>query len=231
MATKNYVISHTGKVLGSDKVTLSQNQISPQRETAIISWECPRKYESISYAGRQHPTRFIPRTHQEVSGTADDDTVVSLDGNIQPIAGETNPEEWDYPPVVAYNVTQSTDYTDDLEYDFTADEVTLPEDPADGDTVKLWPILTEGQIKMVGINQLGQEEGALYPWGVPVYKFHDFPQLQAGFELNLHGNVNWTRHEKVELRLDSPRQIVWEDPDYPRGSYVSTIEQDVAIEL
>lgn len=223
-------ISHTGGELGSDAVTLSQNQVDPQRPTPILEWTCPRKYESVRYVGRRDPTRFVPRTMESFDGSTGDDTVHEVDAVLQPIAGETDLEDQDYPVVVAVNVA-SGDEIEVVDIDYGTNEVTLGTDPADGETVKLYPILTEGSIKFQGRNQLGQREGTLYPYGTPPYIWHDMAQYQEGREVNLHGNARWGRQETLEVLLDSPQQIIWEDDDYPLGGYVSRLEQDVRIEL
>lgn len=228
--TQQYTITHTGGVLGEDNVTTATNQTSPQRETAILSFTGARKFEEIEYVGRRDATRFVPRTTETLTGSADDDTVVSLEANIQPIAGEEDLDDQDYPVVVAYNVTQGTEI-ELADVNYATNEVTLASDPADGDSVKLWPIMTDGQIQFRLVNQFGQEEGRVYPWTTPIYRWHDFPQLKAGREINLHGSVTWQENETVEVLLDAPQEITWEDADYPHGQYVSTFDQDVEITL
>ena len=228
--TQEYTVSHTGGVLGSSKVTTASNQVSPQRETAIISFEVPRKFSEVEYVGQRDATRFVPRTTEEITGSAGDDTVVSLQANIQPIAGEEEIADQDYPVCVAYNVTQGQQVAIDA-VDYAADEVTLADNPADGDTVKLWPIMGDGDLQFRLVNQFGQEEGRVYPWATPIYRWHDFPQLKRGREINLHGSVTWQENETVEVLLDAPQAITWEDDDYPEGAYVSTFEQDVEITL
>jgi len=230
---QEYTISHTGSVLdpdGDGLVERFQNQVSPQRETPILEFECPRKFEEIRYVGRRDPTRFIPRTVESITGSAGDDTVVSLTADIQPPHGETDPNDQDYPPVVAYNVDQGAEVAIDS-VDYAANTVTLASDPADTETVKLWPIITEGSIQFEGVNQFNQVEGPVYNWETPVRKWHDFEQNKRGTEINLHGRIFWSRYERLRVTMDSPRQIVWEDSDYPRGAYVSTFEQDVEIQL
>lgn len=227
---QDYTISHTGSVLGSEYVTRSQNQTAPQRETAVLSWECPKKFEELRYVGRRDATRFIPRTTESISGTTGDDTVVSLTADIRPIAGEEKISEQDYPVVVAYNATTATQ-VDIASVDYAANEVTLATDPASGDTVKLWPIIGDGSVQYRAVNQFGQTEGLVYPWPTPVYRWHDFKQLKRGREINQHGSVKWGRYEKVEVVLDSAQKITWTDADYPEGEYVSTLEQDLQIAL
>jgi len=97
--------------------------------------------------------------------------------------------------------------------------------------VKLYPIMSDGTVQFRLVNQFDQEEGRVYPWATPLYRWHDFPQLKRGREVNLHGAVEWQESERVEVLLDAPEQIVWNDPDYPLGEYVSTFEQDVTITL
>jgi len=228
--TQEYTLSQTGGLLGTDMVTTASNQTAPQRETSIISFEVPRKFSEIEYVGQRDATRFVPRTTESITGTAGDDTVVTLQANIQPIAGEEEIADQDYPVCVAYNVTQGVQ-VDISSIDYATDEVTLATNPADGDTVKLWPIMGDGEVQFRLVNQFGQEEGRVYPWATPLYRWHDFPQLKRGREINLHGSVTWKENETVEVLLDAPQAITWEDADYPEGQYVSTFEQDVEITL
>jgi len=129
--TQRYTLSHTGSVLGDSLVTIEQNQVAPQRETSVIAFECPRKFDSIQYVGQRDSTRFVPRTVQVVNGTVNDDTQVDLNVNVQPVAGEEALDDQDYPAVVAYNVTQGAE-VDVESVDYNADTVTLASDPADG---------------------------------------------------------------------------------------------------
>ena len=231
--TAERTLTQTGGVVnhqGDTNVSTSQNQTSPQRETPIIEWTCPRKFEQIEYKGQRDATRFIPRTTETLTGSANDDTVVSLNANIQPIAGETEIADQDYPVVVAYNVTQGTQI-DIADVDYSANEVTLATDPADGDSVKLWPIMSEGTVQFRVRNQIGHKLGALYPWEQPVYTWHDYPQLMRGREINLHGGATIGHNDTLQLVLDAPQKITWEDSDYPLGAYVSTIEQDAVVTL
>lgn len=228
--SQRYTISHTANVLGEEYVERSQNQVDPQRETAVLSLEGPRKFERLEYVGRRDATRFVPRTMETVTGTADDDTVVSLDANLQPVAGEEDIDDQEYPAVVAVNASTG-DQLEIADIDYSANEVTLGSDPADGEEVKLYPILNEGTVQLRALNQFNQVIGHVYPWSTPVYRWHDYKQLKRGTEVNLQGRVSWGRYERVEVMLDSPRQIVWQDEDYPEGEYVSTFEQDLTIQL
>lgn len=239
MPTQNYTISHTGSVLGDDAVTRAENQTSPQRETPVLSFECPDNFDSIQYVGRRDATRFIPRTMQSAtvadddnSGTLEDgELTISLDATIQPVTGETAIDEQPYPVVEAVNVTQGTelDPETDLDVDYAANTVTIHSDVvADGDTVKVYPILADGTLKLYTANALGQTEGPVYPWDFPLRRFHDMKQDKRGTEINLHGSATVETFDEIEVHVDSPHPVVWEDADYP-GAYVSEFEQDVAI--
>jgi hypothetical protein len=219
-------LTQTGNEVGSSNVSLTQN--AANTNSPIISWTCPRKFDSIRYAGGRHKTRFVPRYEQTVSGTAGDDTVVTLDGDIQPIAGEEKLDEHPYDAVVAYNVTQSST-VDISAIDYNANEVTLASDPADGDTVKLWPILIEGTVQYRGLDQFSHEIAPLDEWSTPVHVFHDFDQMKNETEIHLVGAAEWEESETLALYMDSPRQIVWQDSDFPNGAFVSQIEQRVDV--
>lgn len=238
---QRYTASHTGNVLGEEYVDTMQNQTEPQRESAILAFEGPKKFESLEYVGNRDSTRFIPRSVETDTYTDDDasgaleagERTTALAANLQPVAGEKELGEQDYPAVVAANVTQGVQINaSDLTLDYAADEVTVAESAvADGDDVKFWPIINEGTVQYRALNQFDQVEGTVYPWPTPVYRWHDFEQLKRGTEVNLQGRVSWGRYETVEVLLDSPRQIVWKDADFPEGEFVSTFEQDLSIHL
>lgn len=226
MVTQQYTISHSGSVLDPQdegNVEHSQNEVGA--ESTVLSFTCPKNFDRVSYQGRRDPTRFIPRTMEEFTGDGAT-TTFDLSARIQPIAGETDLDEQDYPVVVAVDVPNGEVAIESIDY--ATGEVTLAAAPADGNAVKLYPILTEGTIKYRGIDALGLPQGPVDKWGFPVYRFHDFHQDERGQQLRLHGSVFWERQEVVELMMDSPHQVVWEDADYP-GAYVSTFEQDVEI--
>lgn len=220
-------ISHTGSELGAEYVSLLSNQISPQRESAVISFEVPRKYESLTFDGEAHSTKFVPRTMESVD--SDGTTTVPVSSKIQPVAGEEDVEDQVYPVAVVVDTTAGAQI-DVVSADYAANTVELESAPASGNVLKVYPILAEGTVKMQGVNQFGQVEGAVNKWSLPIYRFHDFNQDEAGFEINLQGRVNWGRNETLEILVDSPHQVVWEDADYP-DAFVSTLEQRVNIEL
>lgn len=226
-------VNHAGQVLGADQVTLKQNQVAPQSLSTIIEFTLPKKFKELTYIGQRDATRFIPRTMESFDGTAGDDTVQELTADIQPIAGEEDLADQDYPVVQAVN-TATGNEIEITAIDYAANEVTLGTDPGDGETVKLFPTITEGNILIQARNTLEQNVGRVWPWPTPVFKWHDFHQLQRGREINLHGTLTLGRHETMEVMLDSPRQIVWEDQDYSDaglGEYVSKLDQDVEINL
>ena len=222
-------ISHTGTELGEDEVSLSQNQIDPQRQTEIISFECPRKFESIRYRGARHWTKAQLRALVEIEN-ADPVAEQSLDHNLIPVAGEEDIEDQPFPIVVGYNVTQDADL-EIVDVDYAANSVTLSEAPTADDHLKFYPALTRGSVKYRGVNQFGQIEGPLDKWDTPVYRWLDFNQDKRGTEINLQGSIEFGRHERMEMVLDSPQQVVWEDEHYPAGAFVSNFEQRVDIEL
>ena len=233
-ATANRVqertISHTGSVLGADKVTTSQNQISPQLETPIIGFECPKKFEMIEWVGQRDAIRAELRYMETFDGDGAE-TDFTLTGDVMPVAGEKAIADQPFPAVVAYDTDAGAEVAVDS-INYATNEVTLASAPNSAtDNVKLYPVLCEGTIKIRGINQFDQVEGYAYQWSTPVYRFVDFNQLQRGREVNLHGSASWGRYEEIEFVVDSPRQIEWDESDYPQGAYSSTFEVDVMIDL
>lgn len=221
-------LTHAFHEVGEENGVLRQN--TPDVNSPVLEWTCPRKFQSIRYAGGRHKTKFVPRTKQTITGTVNDDTVVALNSDIQPIHGETNPDEMSYDPVVAYNVTQGVE-VDIADYDFANNEVTLAADPADTEEVALFPILTEGTLQYRGLDQFGHEISPLDEWSTPIHVFHDFEQGRNETEVHLIGAAQWSEAETLALYIKSPHQIVWEDSAYPRGRYVSTVEQRVDVSV
>lgn len=227
---QEFTISHTGSVLddGNNEVVREAN--TADSPDAILSFTCPRKFEEVRYRGQRDATRFVPRTKQTITGTTNDDTVVALNNDIRPYAGEKDIADQEEPVVVAYNVDQATE-VEIASIDYAANEITLATDPADTETVKIWSIISQGTIQYQGRNALDQVEGPVYPWPTRVQVFSIFPQNKRGREIHQHGSVTWGRHETVEVLFEAPHVIDWTDADYPRGEYPSTFEQDVKIEL
>lgn len=221
-------LTHRGDEVGTDNVTLLQNTVDTM--SPVLKWTCPRKFKRIDYAAGVHPTRFVPRSVETVTGSAGDDTSVSLSTNIHPIAGEPEIADQPWPVVVAYNVTQGTEVAVTVD-NYGSNTVTLGADPADGDTVKLWPVIGDGSIQYRGIDQFAHEVGALDQWGTPMQDFSDHDQMQQDSMIHLVGSLTFRENEVMALYVDSPQQIVWEDADYPNGAYVSTIEQKVDVSV
>lgn len=219
-------LTQSGTEVGTGNVTLNQNQADT--ETPIVSWSCPQEYSVIKLVTGKHPTRFTPRTKETFTGTTNDDTVQPVSTDLVPPAGETEISEMPFEPVVAYNVTQGSEI-DVADYDFAANEVTLASDPADADTVALFPVVTTGTIKLYGVDQFGNAKGSTSTWGFDIRAFSDYNPLNKNTKIHMEGGIAVSENEVIEVRMESPHQIVWEDPDYPRGGYVSLINQRVSV--
>lgn len=235
------ILTQSGSEVGEDNVSLEENDPDKNDYTAIISWTCPRKYESIRYDGENHATRGEFRTVEEFEvdeeeETADGEYEFELDADLQPVAGEEAVEDQAIETVEVVNVTQEQQIpADNLEVDYAANSVAVPAEPFDDeDEIKVFPLLTEGNVKFQGRNQFDQVAGTVTKWGVPVYRWADFDQLKQGTQIRMTGRLNWTRNESLELTLDSDHEIVWQDDDYSvatGSAYVSEIEQQVDVEL
>jgi hypothetical protein len=220
--------NHRGTEVGSANVDLEQNTVN--QNGPILTWTMPRKYTRVVFAGGKHFTKAELRTMETLTGTANDDSVVSLNTNIVPISGEEQLDEQPFPVVEAYNVTSDTEY-DIVDVDYIANEVTLGTDPADGDDVKLWPVMSEGVVQYRGYDAFGHQVGPLDEWGVPAHVFADFDQEKNQTQIHMVGAAEFETDEELAMFLDAPRQLVWEDADYPYGEYVSTVEQRIDVEV
>lgn len=226
MPTQEQTISHTGTVLedaGTSAVSLHNNQTSPQMETAIAEFRCPDNFDMISWVGNRDPVRFVPRTHEALqpsSGT------LALSTEIQPVAGET---ELDEQPHVPVEIFQNGNPVPIESIDYAANEVTIDTSGfSTSSDFHCFPIVTDGTLKMRGENTLNQVTGPLFPWGFPLYRFHDYKQDKRGSEINLNGGITWERNETLEFLVDSGSEIVWEHTEHP-DAYVTTLEIDVRI--
>ena len=229
MPTQTRTISHTGTTLeasGADAVTLSTNQISPQRETEIAEFECPENFDRINYVADRDAVRFEPRTHEDHSGETDGtQTRFQVNANIQPVNGEPNIEDQQY-PVVEASVNGNPVEIEQVHY--ADNKVDLASAPDAGDSLHLYPIIGDGTLKMFGRNNLGQPTAPLFPYGFPLYRWHDMRQRKRGQEINLSGSITWKRNETLVIVVDSGTEVVWEHSEYP-GAYVSALEIDVQI--
>lgn len=221
-------LTHRGSELGDDNVDLMQNATG--REDTILEWTCPRKYDLITYAAGRHTTKFNPRGLETFDGDGSQ-TEFSLTAKIEPPAGETYIPDMKYQPVVAYDTDAGAEL-EVAEYDFNGNTVTFESAPNTGTgNVKVWFIIVEGDIKFIGHDQFSHRIAALDEWGIPIRVFNDFNDEKNMTKIHLTGAVSWEESEKLALYLDGPRQIVWEDPDYPHGQYVSSIEQRVDVDV
>lgn len=221
-------LTHTGTELGADNVVLNENATG--REDRIISWECPRKYEAITYSAGRHITKFIPRTRKSASGDGSQ-TTFDTQANIQPPAGEPQMADMPYPPVVAYDTAAGAKLTV-ADYDFDGNTVTFESAPTSGSSnVLMWPVVTEGVIKFQGYDQFDNAVAALDQWGIPIRVFNDFDQERNITQIHLTGAATWEESEKLVLSYKGPHTIAWQDADYPEGEYASTIEQRVDVDV
>lgn len=219
-------LTQAGHEVGEDNVELHTNQ--PDNNSPVLKWTCPRKYSTIRYSGGSHKTKFEPRTKESVElGT--DQTTVELDAYIQPIHGEPDLDDQQYPAIVVQNVTQDEEVVPS-DIDYARNEVTFDDgDVNDGDELALFPILAEGTLQYRGLDQFGHEIAPLDEWSEPIHVFHDFDQDRNETEVHLIGAAEWSESETLSLYIDSPHELVWQDEDYPRGEYVTTIEQRVDV--
>jgi hypothetical protein len=250
-------ISHTGDVLGEENVELRQNiprgvsggdgseivstgggyddsTALADRGEPIISFECPREFESLRYDAAKHWTKLVLRTRTVKSVT---EGAIDVGSNLTPVAGEEEIEDQPFPVIRAVETLREPGSDGDgplseeiavTDVDYAQNQVELGRYP-DND-VALYPVISRGAAKYQGVNQLNQVEGPVSRWSTPLYRWSDFDQDKRGTEIKLDGSVRWTRNESIQLLVSSPEQVVWEDPLYP-DSYVSQAEQLVEIEL
>jgi hypothetical protein len=228
-----YTIGHTGSVLedaGQNAVWRSNNQTSPQRESEILELRCPTNFDQISFVGPRDAVRFEPRTHETVTVTSGNSTLSGITANLQPIAGEPLLEDQPFRTVRIYSQANSQEETDRIEsVDYAANEITLSSNVGQNTTFDVYPVINEGTLKIRGLNALDQTSGPMYPWSFPIYRWADMEQNKRGTEVNLNGSITWQRDESIQILVDSPREVVWDHPNYPEA-YVSTFEMDCRIE-
>lgn len=217
-------LTHTFSEVGENNGTLSTNTTGTN--SPIISWSCPRKYSSIRYAGGRHASKFTPRYKETFDGDGST-TDFTLTGDVQPVAGETDLDEQPFDAVVAAEDGSEVE-VDSIDY--ATNTVSLASAPATGTAnVALYPVICEGVIQYRGLDQFGHEIAPLDEWSTPIHVFSDFNQSKNETEIHLVGAAEWNEAESLSLYLDGPRQIVWEDTEYPRGQYASLIEQRVDV--
>lgn len=220
--------NHRGTEVGSSNVTLSQNTAGSL--TNVLSWTIPKKFKRAVIAGGKHFTKAHLRSKETASGDGST-TTFTLTADIVPTGGETQPADQPEPTVVAYD----TDAGAELEiesYDFDQDEVTFKSAPNNAtDNIELWPLMTEGTFQFRAADSFGQQVGPLNEWGVPIHVFPDSDQSKSSMQIYVPGAGRWTENEEILVLVDSPRQVVWEDANYPQGQYVSTLEQRVDVQV
>lgn len=219
-------LNHRGTEVGSANVTRSQNTTG--RYDEILRWTVPKKFVEMVVAGGKHYTKAILRTTESITGTTGDDTTISLSTNIVPIAGEPTVADQPFPVAVVYNVTTSTQYTV-TDADYEANTITVGTDAASGDTVKVWPVMSEGVLQYRGENAFNHQVGPLDEWGTPAHVFADFNQEKNTTQIHLPGAARFEDDEHLVLLYDAPRQVTWTDADFPNGQYVSKVEQRVDV--
>lgn len=218
-------LTQAGNEVEDENVTLTQNTANVY--SPVISWQCPRKFSIIEYAAGVHPTFFVPRSMETASG---DGTTgpFALNTNLHPVGGEEDLADQWKEAVVAYDVTAGAELSV-ASVDYGANEVTLESAPATGNDLKFYPIMGDGNVQYRGIDQFGHEIGSSDQWGTPVQDFGDHDQRKNDGAVHLIGQVTFREAEEMELWMDAPQQLVWTDADYPRGAFVSTIEQKVDV--
>lgn len=218
--------SHTGAEVGDSNVELNQNTTG--REDVVLRWTMPKKYNRVAYAAGKHYTHAELR--HRVNRTSHSGTSVDVDGDadLVPVAGELEVDDQPFAAVRVVNTTTGNELSVDS-INYGANTLTLATDPA-GDDLALFPVMNEGYVKYVAENQFDQRVGPLDPWGIPSHVFSDFEQDNNETRIHLVGAGSFKRNESLALVVDSPRQVVWEDSDYPEG-YVSRWQQRVDVSL
>lgn len=217
------LINQAGNTLNSGNVSLSQNRIGERDR--IVRFELPRKFERLALDTEMHETKFVPRGMEEyvVNGTTQ-----QLDADLQPINGEVALDDQPYHSVVVYNVTDGSEITP-ASIDYATDTVELPSDPA-GDTIKFYPVLTQGNIFYRVVDAFDTPVSTLDRFGTAIRVFSQLELNNKRTRPHLEGSAVIVGNEKLELMMDSPQKVVWQDADYPRGEYVSTLSQRVIVD-
>lgn len=219
---------HRGTQVGSSNVTLAQNDTG--RLDSVVEWTIPKKYRMVGISGGKHWTKAELRSKETFDGDGST-TTFSLSEDLVAIAGEPQLEDQPFPVVVAYDTDASSQLTVS-DVDYSANEVTFASAPNTGtDNVAVWPIMGEGVVQYRGLDAFDNLTGPLENWGVPIHVFADNDQNKNTMQVHLPGAARFEREEVLAFNIDAPRQVVWEDADYPEGDYVSTIEQRVDVEL
>lgn len=223
---------HRGTEVGSSNVTRSQN--STGSLTEILKWEQPKKYEEMVLAGGKHWTKAELRGKETFSGDGTDPQTFSLTANIQAVGGEPGLDDQPFRSIVAYDNDATSEIVPD-QPDYVADEVTFSGSDAPNNAsnnVEIWYVINEGTVQYRAEDAFGHEVGPLNEWTVPTHVFADFDTDKNTTQVHLPGAARFsTESEALKMLVDSPRQVVWSDGNYPRGQYVSRLEQRMDVQV
>lgn len=223
------LITQDAGLLGSDNVTLTQN--TTDERSSIVRFTVPKKFSRLRLDTDRHETKFVPRTKESGLTVQDDsgDLYVSVTGDLTPISGETELSEQDFQ--VAHAVDSTGAEVAVTKVDYARDRVYLDSTAVTaGDSVDVFHVITQGNI-YVRVKDVFQNVGdVLSQFGFPVRVFSELEQNNRRNRPHLSGGARLGSDETLEILFESPRQIVWEDADYPAGEYVSQIAQRVELE-
>lgn len=222
--------SHRGTEVGSANVTLEQN--AANQNQPVISWSIPRTYTEMVFSGGKHITKAQFRAHETATGDGST-TTFSLSTNFVAVAGEEHFDEQPFPAVVIYDETASNELTwSDIDsVDYMKNEITFSSAPANGNDLHFYPVIGDGEAQYRARDGFGHQVGPLDEWGVPMHVFADYDQEKNQTQLHMIGSGRFIEDEELVLFVDSPSQVVWQHAQYPRGQYVSKIEQRVDVQL
>lgn len=224
-------LTHAGAEVGADNVERSQNVVD--QNTPILSWTGPRKFSQIEFAAGAHATKANLRSLETFADTdlTNGDTA-TLATNIVPVNGEEEIAEQPFPVVVAV-VVDDTDVGTEVDVtsiNYSTNEVTVDATVTSTDTLKLYPLISDGTIRYQGHDQFDHRLGSLDEWGTPLHVFCDHDQRKADSTIHLVGRATWREEERLSVYIDAPVQVCWEDDHYP-DRYVSTYQQRVDISV
>lgn len=217
------LIDQSGSTLDAQNVTLSSNRTGERDR--IVEFELPRRFQRLALDTDIHETKFIPRTMDEKSVTG---TTTSVSADLQPVNGETDISRQAYPVVVAYDTTAGAQL-DIASVDYAQNQVTLVSDPA-GNTVKFYSVMTEGNIFYRVVDAFDTPVSSLDKFGTSVRAFSQLELNNKRNRPHLEGSAVISGNESLELMIDAPQKITWEDPDYPEGEYVTQLNQRVVVD-
>lgn len=226
MTDTEKAISHTGQDVGDSNVSLTGNL--PNTDSPIATWTVPDNYDSITYNGSEHNIYARLRSKETFTGTTGDDTAYSTDADLVAPGGEIRGSEMPYDPVKVYNVTQGKEIIVNG-YDFQRDEVLLGSDPADGDEVAVFPVVSSGSYKMEARDLFDNRAGTGTRFGQTLRNFVETKQTKDGQKVRYPAEVTVETGESIAVNVDCPHQVVWSDPDYVWDDTASKLELDVTV--